>query len=111
MSREPKAIGELISPKFMRDLKRAATGPTPIQKRLIEGAAFPIENPNTPQNILFQHTVLCQTCLPFRNPGDDIRTWERLNGNVHLKVLAARRCIQSCAAWFHWAYHTVLKLA
>ena len=38
--------------------------------------------------LLFQHTVLCQTCLPYRDPGDDVRTWERRNGRVHLKVLA-----------------------
>lgn len=23
--------------------------------------------------ILHQHTVLCQTCLPYRDPGDEIR--------------------------------------
>ena len=65
MSREPKAIGQFL-PGILREIK----GPTLIQKRLIDGAALPIENPNAPQNILFQHTVLCQTCLPFRNPGD-----------------------------------------
>ena len=26
--------------------------------------------------------------LPYRDPGDDVRTWERLNGTAHLKVLA-----------------------
>ena len=25
------------------------------------------------QSILYQHTVLCQTCLPYRDPGDDVR--------------------------------------
>ena len=77
-------IGDLIGPKLLRQTK----GPTPIQKRLIDGAVIPIENPDEPQSLLFQHTVFCQTCLPFRNPGDEARTWERLNGNVHLKVLA-----------------------
>lgn len=24
--------------------------------------------------------MLCQTCLPYRDPGDDKRTWERMNG-------------------------------
>jgi Plasmid encoded RepA protein len=83
MSREPKAIGQFL-PGILREIK----GPTLIQKRLIDGAALPIENPNALQNILFQHTVLCQTCLPFRNPGDQIRTWERVNGTVHLQLEA-----------------------
>jgi hypothetical protein len=90
MSRGKKGltpIGELITPKLIREIKRGAA-PTPIQKRLTDGAAFRIENPDEPQMLLFQHTVLCQTCLPFRDPGDDARIWERLNGGVHLKVLA-----------------------
>jgi hypothetical protein len=40
------------------------------------------------KELLFQHTVLCQTCLPYRDPGDDVREWTRVNGAVHLKVLA-----------------------
>src|ERR1017187_1999563 len=70
------------------DLPRVGIGITPIQQRLIDAAARPTENPDEPQSILFQHTVLCQTCMPFRDPGDEVRMWERLNGNVHLKVLA-----------------------
>jgi len=81
-------IGDVLTPKVLKAMKRAATGPTPIQKRLVDGAAFRIENPDEAQSLVFQHTVLCQTCLPFRDPGDEARTWERLNGNVHLKVLA-----------------------
>jgi hypothetical protein len=61
---------------------------TPIQQRLADGAARRIEDPDAPLEILFQHTVLCQTCLPFRDPGDEVRVWERLNGDVHLKVIA-----------------------
>ena len=60
-------------------------GPSAIEQRLIDGADI---NPDDPKSILFQHTVLCQTRLPFRDPGDEARTWERLNGNIHLKVLA-----------------------
>ena len=32
--------------------------------------------------------MFCQTGLPYRNPGDAVRIWERMNGHVHLKVLA-----------------------
>jgi hypothetical protein len=72
-------VGDLITPKLLRQIKRGP-GPTRIEQRLIDGAAFRIENPDEPQSLVFQHTVLCQTCLPFRDPGDQVRTWERLNG-------------------------------
>lgn len=41
-----------------------------------------------PQEIAFQHSVLCQTCLPYRNPGQNVLRWERKQGNVHLLVSA-----------------------
>jgi hypothetical protein len=34
--------------------------------------------------------VFCQTSLPYRNPGDDVLVWERLNGTAHLEVLAGK---------------------
>lgn len=77
-------IGDILTKQVMRQIK----GPSAIEKRLIDGAVMDIENPDAPRDILYQHTVLCQTCLPFRDPGDEARTWERLNGLVHLKVLA-----------------------
>lgn len=38
--------------------------------------------------IAFQHTVFCQTGFPYRNPGDDVRKWEREQGAVSLRVEA-----------------------
>lgn len=75
-------VGDLLP-----GLERQIKGPSIIEQRLIEGAALAGDT-SAPRDILYQHTVLCQTCLPFRDPGDDVRTWERLNGGVHLKVLA-----------------------
>lgn len=43
---------------------------------------------NDPDSILYQHTVFCQTGLPYRNPGDDVRQWERVNGAIGLQVNA-----------------------
>ena len=54
-----------------------------IGLRLIEAASYVDE-----QTILYQHTVFCQTGLPYRDPGDDVRSVERTNGNVGLKVTA-----------------------
>ena len=40
-----------------------------------------------PAGIVYQHSVLCQTFLPYRDPGLDTRTWERSNGFLNLKVV------------------------
>ena len=41
-----------------------------------------------PEQISYQHTVLCQTSLPYRNPGQNVREWERRQGDVRLRVEA-----------------------
>lgn len=80
---ELSPIDNIITPK----IRRALVGPTPIQSRLIETASRCAQEQDD-QSILFQHSVFCQTCLPNRDPGNDVRVWERLNGKTHLKVLA-----------------------
>jgi hypothetical protein len=76
-------IDGIVTPRMRRRL----VGPTPIQSRLIETAARCAQEQED-QSILYQHSVFCQTCLPYRDPGDDVRVWERSNGRAHLKVLA-----------------------
>ena len=41
-----------------------------------------------PASILYQHTVMCQTGLPYRDPGKDVLRWERINGHVHMALRA-----------------------
>ena len=55
-----------------------------VQKRLVEAAAAPPTEPD----LCFQHTVFCQTSLPYRDPGDDVRRWEREQGAVSLLMVA-----------------------
>ena len=59
--------------------------PSAQQRRLFE---LPL--PDADEAILYQHSVLCQTCLPFRDPGDTIRQWERANGLVSLLLAAGQ---------------------
>jgi hypothetical protein len=56
-----------------------------VHRRLIE----PVE---TDQNneLAFQHSVFCQTSLPYRNPGDDVRLWQRSQGTTMLVVQAGQ---------------------
>lgn len=37
---------------------------------------------------VWSHAVFCQLALPYRDPGDAVREWERKNGNITVKVLA-----------------------
>ena len=86
---KPRNTGELLAIDSVAPtrIKRALVGPTPIQNRLLEAAARYAQEQDD-QSVLYQHSVFCQTCLPYRDPGDDVRIWERSNGRAHLKVLA-----------------------
>ncbi|MGH7187600.1 MAG: replication protein RepA [Acetobacteraceae bacterium] len=53
--------------------------------RMVEAADAVADDPQT---VLFQHTVFCQTGLPYRNPGEEARIWERVNGAATLKIIA-----------------------
>lgn len=60
---------------------------TPIQSRLIEAAAVGVTEL---QSILYQHTIFCQTGMPYRDPGDEVRTWEQSNGFAALEITAGK---------------------
>ena len=59
---------------------------TPVQRRRLETSLQIHETPA--ERIAYQHTVLCQTCLPYRNPGSGVRLWERQQG---IAALSSRR--------------------
>ena len=55
-----------------------------IEQRLVRSSVeIEAEDPDT---ILFQHTVFCQTGLPYRDPGAGTTTWDRRQGLVSLRV-------------------------
>jgi hypothetical protein len=56
-----------------------------IHRRLVSSSAEIMGAP--PEEITYQHTVLCQTCLPYRNQGTQ-RVWEKEQGRVALRVEA-----------------------
>ena len=55
------------------------------QKRL--DAATDIRS-HRPEKIDFLHTVQCQCGIPYTNPGDDVREWERRQGMATLRIEA-----------------------
>jgi hypothetical protein len=76
----PKSVKDLMP----RKLKR----PGAAIQRLFENLP-PAVGSDTDETILYQHSVLCQTCLPYRDPGE-VRLWQRKNGIARLEVQAGR---------------------
>src|SRR5512132_4126737 len=70
------------------DLSAGQAGLTPVERRRFESSIDIYESPA--ERIVYQHTVLCQTALPYQNPGDHVRRWERQQGAVALEVDAGR---------------------
>lgn len=57
-----------------------------VKKRLIESSHDIIMN--DPYGIIYQHSVLCQVSLPYKNPGNTVRHWERKQGKAKLRIEA-----------------------
>ncbi len=56
------------------------------QEKLIAASAAIQADP--PERVDFLHTVQCQCALPYRNPGDDVREWDRKQGVASLRIEA-----------------------
>ena len=94
-SRDLKRIGDLL-PGLEMPVREEAAAPakprklpaavTPIKTRLVEAAVQEFD----PQSILYQHTIFCQTGMPYRDPGDEVRTWEQSNGYAALEITAGK---------------------
>ena len=72
-----RQVGQILAPHF-----KPLSSP---KKRLFDEPEFD----STP-GILYQHSVLCHTGLPYRNPGDSLRRWHAKNGFLTLEVDAGR---------------------
>jgi Plasmid encoded RepA protein len=83
---EPRAVGEILP--MLKELPAVPKRERrPLQQRLLDFVDAP---EGETSDILYQHSVLCQTCLPYRDPGDEVRLWSRRNGFVKLEVQAGR---------------------
>lgn len=67
-------------------------------KRRLVRSALEIET-DEPAGIAYQHTVLCQISLPYRDPGDGVRLWEREQGRVSLLIEAGRAKDPATGRW------------
>lgn len=80
---QPEGLRPMM--ELLPDFKR----PAPVRNRLLLSDPFLVE-PSTDGPILYQHSVLCQTCLPYRDPGSEVRLWNRKNGYARLEIQAGR---------------------
>ncbi len=55
------------------------------QKLLDRSAAI---RTTPPERINFLHAVQCQCGIPYKNPGDEVREWDRRQGNASLRIEA-----------------------
>jgi len=80
-------LGEIVANlPAVRRAKKANTM-SRVHRRLIE----PLESDQDNEaRLSFQHTVFCQAGLPYRDPGDELRLWQRAQGAVLLEVQAGR---------------------
>lgn len=79
-STDPKPATELVP-------ERLKHPPASLHERLFSDP-FLVEEESGPR--LYQHSVLCQTSLPYRDPGEEIRLWQRKNGHVRIELAAGR---------------------
>lgn len=82
----PRPVGELLpaacKPSHPPTHRRGLEDPFLVDANTVDA--------NTEGTILFQHSVLCQTSLPYRDPGEEVRVWKRTNGLVSLLVSAGQ---------------------
>jgi hypothetical protein len=70
---------------------------TRTQQRILDGSyLIEVEDPKA---LLFQHTVLCQCAMPYRNPGDDVLTWDHTNGKASLRMRSGEIMIPGTNRW------------
>jgi hypothetical protein len=70
---------------------------TRTQQRILDGSyRIEVEDPKA---LLFQHTVLCQCAMPYRNPGNNVLAWSRQNGAVSLRIHSGEIRIPGTNRW------------
>ena len=90
----------MLEDRRKRRKKKAEDRPlaplTLIQSRLIDTMG---RLQDAPDEITYQHSILCQTGLPYRDPDADARAWDRKQGNAALRVSAGEALNPETGQW------------
>ena len=70
----------------LEPIKTRARRLSSVKRRLEESAVRVMRE--LPAEVIYQHSVFCQTVLPYRDPGPEVRKWERQQGNALLQISA-----------------------
>lgn len=71
---------------------------TPTRRRVMNTACEILEH--DPEDLLFQHSSLCQTAMPYRDPKGALR-WERSNGHASLLIESGSFLDPRTDKWVH----------
>lgn len=85
-------LGEIVTTLPAVRAARRVNTTSRVYQRLVE----PSEDG---RDLAFQHSVLCQTSLPYRNPGDGVRLWYREQGAVSLRIEAGAAMNPKTRQW------------
>ena len=88
---------DLFGPRRLSDALPKMKPLSRVKQRLIE-SAVQIEAED-PDSITYQHTVFCQTGLPYRDPGSEVREWEREQGTASLLIEAGKAKDPESGKW------------
>jgi hypothetical protein len=88
---------DLFEPRHLSQALPKVKPPSRIKQRLID-SAVQIEAEG-PDSITYQHTVFCQTGLPYRDPGAQVREWEREQGMASLLIEAGKAKDPETGKW------------
>lgn len=61
---------------------------SPVRKRLVKTRVEMVINEQDISNAAFQHSILCQAFLPYKDPGNETRLWDHRQGNARLLLKA-----------------------
>lgn len=65
--------------------------------RVVQGAVT-ISEQGRP-DVAYQHSVLCQCAMPLRDPGDAVRTWDREQGRISMRIKAGEAKHPETGEW------------
>jgi Plasmid encoded RepA protein len=72
----------------MVEQKNTYPGLSVVDSRMRSSAVDILTKAASIDDAIFQHSVLCQTFLPYRNPGNEQRIWKHKQGHVSLAIQA-----------------------
>jgi hypothetical protein len=59
-----------------------------VKKRIVKARVQMVLTEQDISSAAFQHSILCQAFLPYKDPGDEVRLWDHRQGNARLLLKA-----------------------